>query len=323
MQTKITFDKNYIQAKKQEWLENHIKNNKCYLPIITNQLKIECIGDLEKKFKDPSKDKEKHTAFLFSKLNLFPSAQYTHMDFVRQELLENIAIEQKHDFFNYVTEDYLSSRNLITNLYSDSEKDEQDEQIEKWSKSSFSEEMKEGNIAVVGSSGEEIAQHYRNNARGNGGYINDDLKYYISLNKEEPVPLGDIIKAVKNIRFNGSSTPEEKKFMEWIEGKNVINLPINMEKFLGSRMQNRSLCGFAPYTAYVYTITLLYCRNILHNEKIPKKLHELDSDWMDINYIFYFPFINCFASNDKFFKKFVDEFPCFNKIKIIDNNYTF
>jgi len=68
MQTKITFDKNYIQAKKQEWLENHIKNNKCYLPIITNQLKIECIGDLEKKFKDPSKDKEKHTAFLFSKL---------------------------------------------------------------------------------------------------------------------------------------------------------------------------------------------------------------------------------------------------------------
>jgi hypothetical protein len=317
MQTKITFDKNYIQAKKQEWLENHIKNNKCYLPIITNQLKIECIGDLEKKFKDPSKDKERYTASLLSKLNLFPIAKYHHVDFVTQELLENIAIEQKHDFFNYVPEDYLSSRNLIRDLYSDSEKDKQDEQIEKWSKSSFSEEMKEGNIAVVGSSGKEIAQHYRNNARGNSGYIIDDLKYHISLNKEEPVSLEDIIKTVKSIRFNGSSTSEAKDFMKWIEDKNVITLPINMEKFLGIRMQNRSLCEFAPYTAYVYTITLLFIHNLLRNKTIPKKFNEQDSDWIDLNYIFYFPFIDCFASKDKFFNSFLKEFKQFEKITLL------
>jgi len=64
--------------------------------------------------------------------------------------------------------------------------------------------------------------------------------------------------------------------------------------------------------------------HILRNEKT--KIHEgkytknnkEDSDWMDLNYTFYFPFIDCFASYDKNFINIIKKyFPWFvEKIEI-------
>lgn len=319
MQTKITFDKNYIQGKKQEWLENHIKNNKCYLSIITNQLKIECIGNYEKEFKD-GRDPKNYTKSLCKKLNLFPSAKYNFVDLIKAEVCEGVKINQQHDFFGYVSQHYLTSNNQARDLFTDAVDPGKDQQIQNCCNNELHKECTIENEVVRGSDVISIAKAYKDNARGPNGFITTELEDAAKDKGLPPVPLEDLIDGIKGINFENPNIYSE--FVSWLETKEVIPVK-DSAQFIKARAQSRSLIEFAPYTAYVYTITLLYCYNILRNEKIPKKLYELDSDWMDVNYIFYFPFINCFASDDKFFKKFVDEFPCFNKIKIIDNNYTF
>ena len=238
------------------------------------------------------------------------------MDLVQQELYEGVKINQHHNFFGYVSPNYLSSNNQTRDLFTDAG---QDEQIQNWL-NNFHQERIIANTVVVGSDGVSIAELYRNNMRGSKGSIATDL-HQAMLDEASPKPIDHLIYWVRSINFE---TPNihTYAFLAWLKDKRAIPFIVNDDsmRFMKDRVRPNSLIEFAPYTAYVYTVTLLYGFNLLRNKNINKKLKHLDSDWMDLNYIFYFPFIDCFASSDKFFKNFIDQFPRFDEIQIINNN---
>ena len=141
---KIIFDKNYIQGNKKVNLEKNFGESSNYLPINIDQLKIECIAELLQKIKkksnpeDRTSNPEDDTKSLFSKLALFPTAKYNHMDFVRKELCDGVEIKQKHDFFGYVSKSNKKRDNQTIDLYTDAVL--HDEQIKLWSNGKFDEE---------------------------------------------------------------------------------------------------------------------------------------------------------------------------------------
>lgn len=258
---KIIFDKNYIQGNKKVNLEKNFGESSNYLPINIDQLKIECIAELLQKIKKKS-NPEDDTKSLFSKLALFPTAKYNHMDFVRKELCDGVEIKQKHDFFGYVSINNKKRNNQTIDLYTDAVL--HDEQIKLWSKGKFDE-------TVEGSSGREIAKLYREQIRGSDGIIRKDLK-----DSDAPLDPEELIcqvkSIVKSINFNEPSNDNTSMFLTWLESKDVIKDDIvGIKKFLQDRSQSQFLHQFAPYTAYVYTMRTLF-DHILRNEKT--KIHK-------------------------------------------------
>ena len=124
-----------------------------------------------------------------------------------------------------------------------------------------------------------MAKFYRENARGLKGFISADLQ---NAANRSPVPLEDLICRVKSINFLEPYSIHTKAFLLWLREKREP-LPNYSLQFIKAKASSRSLVEFAPYTAYVYTITLLHAYNLLHNEKFNKKTKQRDSDCMDLN----------------------------------------
>jgi len=266
---KIIFDKDYIEGNKKINLENNFGESSNYSPINIDQLKIECIAELLPEIKKKS-NPEDRTKSLFSKLALFPTAKYNHMDFVRKELCDGVEIKQKHDFFGYVSKSNKKRDNQTIDLYTDAVL--HDEQIKLWSNGKFDEECTIENKTVEGSGGRAIAKHYREKIRGSDGIIRKDLKDSDASTHLDPEKLICQVKSiVKSINFNEPSNDNTSMFLTWLKSKcDIKDDIVDIKKFLQDRSQSQFLYQFAPYTAYVYTIRTLF-DHILRNEKT--KIH--------------------------------------------------
>jgi hypothetical protein len=240
------------------------------------------------------------------------------MDFVRKELCDGVEIKQKHDFFGYVSKSNKKRDNQTIDLYTDAVL--HDKQIKLWSKGKFDE-------TVEGSSGREIAKLYREQIRGSDGIIRKDLK-----DSDAPLDPEKLIcqvkSIVKSINFNEPSNDNTSMFLTWLKSLKWLESKADIKKFL-DRSQSQFLYQFAPYTAYVYTMRTLFDYVLLNektkiHEKKYTKNNEEDSDWMDLIYTFYFPFIDCFESyNEKFINIIKKYFPCFvEKIEITQKRFT-
>jgi len=266
-----------------------------------------------------SRDLSDHTKSLFLKIQLFPIAKHDHMSLVRKELIESIKIKQCHDFFDYVTKDYLSSGNFI-DLYSDSGRDNQ---VDMWSKGIFDNDITENSVSIPDSSGNKIAKHYRELLKCKS-FTKDGLKEAAEF--KDKFSLEGLITRVKTINLSEVDNVHTKAFKGWLEAKGLIEDFTKSEKFIRCQKEFGSSClltNVAPYTAYVYTITLLSGFNIFSNPTIQTKTNNLDSDWVDINYIFYFPFIDYFATKDKLFTSYLKEFQSFKDISLAKHKYVF
>ena len=224
------------------------------------------------------------------------------MSLVRKELIEGIKIKQYHDFFDYVTKDYLSSGDFI-DLYSDSGSDEQ---IKMWSQGDFNSNIMEESVSIADSNGYAVAKHYRM-LRTSNAFTNDGVEN-TSNNITSLERLIEIVKTINTFELDNQYT---KDFLSWLKEKELLTDFTSSQNLARGQGKVKSLCfltDFAPYTAYVYTITLLSKFNLFSNTDIKRKLNDKDSDWMDINYIFYFPFIDSFATDDEIFIQFLKQF---------------
>lgn len=235
----------------------------------------------------------------------FPIAKFSHMDLVKKELFDNVRIKQKHDFFGYNASNLILGSSEIDFFKDTASK----EQINRLAKGDFSEQDID------------TAQTYRNGRKEK----QQELKKHIT--DIDKINLLDVISLLKNKEIPINSPLLYNNFIAYLEYLLKVyfeDREIEKERTkLINMMNTASFSQIAPYTSYVFTIDLLFHRDFLCKES-NRKMNKQDSDWIDWSYIYYFPFIDIFASNDELFSLFLDEYKEYfsNKIKIIKINDT-
>lgn len=329
----VLLDKNFVQGfSKGKELSDSFNT-----PLVTKGLLIEILSNLRKEDKH---DPENFVEGLFQKIKGVPIFK-NYDQLIKEEFFHGKTITMMNDFFGYGvnTSDCSLEQILEEDMASAN-------QGARWERGEFIDDDKN------------LADDYRQARKEKF----DEIKAFLSkFLKERPAfSMWQDDNAICSTM--DQKTPEEQKVAEAFEKswnqpfneptsiiEHIKSLNVKPEFISGMLLHLISpktdaeeyaisdklashgfsaLYTFAPYTSYVITILALYHFWYLptthHNNNMSFKKSK--NDFVDINYLFYLPFVDSIASNDKIFGKFIEKsslMPYFHdRIKIIsrENN---